>query len=143
MPTESFNGANYWVDVSYTLSGTGAEMPSGLASLAPARPGFRSTSSGSDTGGVSDDATPPSPGDGWNGYITPTTKGGALRNIALGLVAPHGGEHAVSFWCPLATIDPTLAAAITWNPDVPATAPASARRRPIRPTRCPGSAPPP
>jgi hypothetical protein len=39
-----------------------------------------------------------------------------MQLIALGLVQPHGMEHAVSFWCPLATSPPGIDP-IDWSPD--------------------------
>ncbi len=107
MPTQTFNAANYWVDVVYTLTGTGASTPSTLAS----------------TAGSSDEPVV----DGSQPSAAPATKGAALNLIALGLVKPHGSEHEVSFWCPLGTTDPQ-SAAVAWNvpPSTAATASDSA-----------------
>jgi hypothetical protein len=120
MPTETYNGANYWVDVVYTLTGTGASVPTGLMSVA-------NESTGGAAAGPSDGAaTTPDSASSWGQLPPPATKGAALKMIALGLVKPHGSEHDVSFWCPLATTDPTVAsAAITWNPEAPLANPPS------------------
>jgi hypothetical protein len=114
MPTESYNAANYWVDVVYTLTGTGAAVPGGLASM-----------SSDDSPAV--DTPPASDGS----FAPPATKGAALQMIALGLVKPHNPEHEVSFWCPLGTTDPRVAAS-TWTTAPPVTEEPPAAEPPSR-----------
>ena len=141
LPTQTYSASNYWVDVVYTITGnpaTGSLGPDNASSsnADAASPGETTEA------GTAPNASAPSNGDGslaaatadvttgeqvaWGPtFARPTTAGGALRLIALGLVKPHGMEHTVSFWCPLGTSTPLDAALpVAWSA-APAAAPAS------------------
>jgi hypothetical protein len=99
MPSQTYNAANYWVDVVFTLTGTGASMTTAFGSQADETT-----------------AAPPTESRNNQAFSPPATKGAAMQLIALGLVKPHSAEHEVSFWCPLATSVPGVSA-VSWDPD--------------------------
>jgi hypothetical protein len=99
LPDQTYNAANYWVDVVFTLTGTGASMTTAFGSQADATA-----------------AAPPSEKSTDQAFTPPATKGAAMQLITLGLIKPHSAEHEVSFWCPLATSVPG-ASTVTWQPD--------------------------
>jgi hypothetical protein len=104
LPNQTYNAANYWVDVVFTLTGTGASTMTAFGSQAD------------QTAAAPPSEPSPTEPSTNQAFTPPATSVAAMQLIALGLVKPHGAEHEVSFWCPLATSSPVVSA-VTWEPE--------------------------